>query len=102
MTRILGALSERARRLLNRRLSYREVFLTPGGELTTASAYVMRDLARYCGAYRTSFRISQVTRSADPLAMAYAEGRRDVYLRLMQMLKLPEEEFLRSLEDNEQ
>lgn len=95
----MGALSDRARRLLNRRLSYRECFLDPGGTLTQAGAYVVRDLARFCGAYRTSFRVSPITRSADPLAMAYAEGRRDVFLRLQQMLKLPEEEFLRSLED---
>lgn len=94
-----GALSERARRFLNKRLSFRECFLDPGGELTKAGAVVIRDLARYCGAYKTSFRVSPVTRSADPLAMAYAEGRRDVFIRLQSMLKLPDDAILQAIED---
>jgi hypothetical protein len=97
---ILQGLSERARRLLSKRLAYRECFCTPGGELTAAGAKVLRDLARYCGAYRTSFRVSPVTRTADPVATAFAEGRRDAFLRLQAMLKLPDEDFLRAIEDD--
>lgn len=98
MTRILGALSERARRFLNRRLSYRECFLQPGGAPTGAGSAVLRDLARFCHSHRTTFKTS-LAGSADPLAMAYFEGRRSVFLRFQAMLELPEEEFLRSLED---
>ncbi len=94
------SLSERARRFLSKRLDYRACFCTPGGELTSTGAAVMRDLARYCGAYRSSLRVSPVTRQADPIAMAYAEGRRDAFLRLQQMLKLPDEAILQSLEDD--
>lgn len=97
----LGALSERARRFLNKRLSYRDCFCDPAGELTKAGAAVVRDMARYCGAYRTSFQVSPVTRAADPLAMAYAEGRRAAFLRLQSMLKLPDEEVLRSMEEDQ-
>lgn len=99
---VFGALSERARRFLSKRLSYRACFLDPAGELTRDGAGVLRDLARYCGAYRTSFRVSPVTRSADALAMAYAEGRRDAFLRLQSMLKLPDEEILKAMEDDPQ
>lgn len=60
----------------------------------------MRDLARFTGAYRTTFHLSPVTRQGDPLAMARAEGRREVFLRLQAMLRLPDEEFLKSIEDS--
>lgn len=95
----LTALSERARRLLSKRHTYRECFCTPGGELTKAGAIVVRDLARRAGAYRTTLRISPVTRQADPIAMAYAEGRRDMFLYLQAQLQLPDEEVLRAIED---
>lgn len=98
--RLLGGLSERARRFLSKRLAYRDCFCDGAGELTKAGAAVVRDLARYTGAYKTSFRVSPVTRTADSIAMAYAEGRRDTFLRLQSMLKLPDEEVLRALEDD--
>lgn len=97
---ILAHLSERARRLLGRRLNYRACFCDPDGSLSRAGAAVMRDLAQFAGAYRTTFRLSPVTRQGDPLAMARAEGRREMFLRMQAMLRLPDEEFLKAIEDD--
>lgn len=94
------SLSERARRFLSKRLSFRDCFCDPAGNLTPAGVSVMRTLARRAGAYRTSFRVSPVTRTADPYAMAFAEGRRDMYLYLQSMLQLPDEAILQSIEDD--
>lgn len=72
-----------------------------GGEMTKSGAVVLRALARRAGAYRTSFRVSPVTRTADPVAMAFAEGRRDMFLYLQAMLQLPDEEVLRAIEEED-
>lgn len=56
--------------------------LSPGGEL------VLRDLARYCYAGKSTLKVSQVDQHVDPLAMAFAEGRRDVFNRITAMLEL--------------
>lgn len=96
---MISTLTERARRILGKRLNYRACYCDPDGSLSRAGAAVMRDLAQFSGAYRTTFRVSPVTRQADALAMARAEGRREMFLRMQAMLKLPDEEFLKSIED---
>lgn len=96
----MRALTDRARRFLDRRLHYRDCFCDGGGDLTTAGAFVIRDLARKSGAYRTTFKVSPVTRSADPVAMAYAEGRRSLFLELQAMLQLPDAEVLKALNED--
>ena len=64
---------------LSRRDAYRAVF-SPAVSGPMAEV-VMRD-ARYCHADRASLIVSPVTRRADPLAMAFAEGQRDVFNRI--------------------
>lgn len=93
------SLSERARRFLSKRQAFRDCFMDPGGDLTKSGAMAIRALALRAGAYKTSFRVSPVTRQADALAMAYAEGRRDMYLYLQTMLKLPDEAILQAMEE---
>lgn len=95
----LDGLSERARRFLNKRLSFRECFLTPGGDLTTAGAAVMRHLARKAQMFNEVSHRSPITGVIDPLAMARAEGRRDIYRYLQTMLELPDRAILESMED---
>lgn len=94
------ALSERARRFLMGRLAFRECFMGADGQLTRSGAIVLRKLARRAGAYRTVYRMDTIGR-ADPIAMARAEGRREMYLYLQTMLELPDSEVLRALDDNE-
>jgi len=80
---------ERVRaRLRNRAWCYRALFMTPGGELGPAAETVMKDLAQYCYASRSTLKVSQVTQQSDPLAMAFAEGRRDVFNRITAMCSL--------------
>lgn len=84
---------ERVRARLNRRRSmYRALFKTPGDELAPAADYVLRDLARYCYATNTTLKVSQVTQQCDPLAMAFAEGRRDVFNRIVAICNLTPEQ----------
>ena len=87
---------ERLRARLNNRAScYRALFKTPGGELGPAADVVMRDLARYCYTGKPTLKVSQVTQQSDPLAMAFAEGRRDVFNRIVAMCNLTPDQIER-------
>jgi hypothetical protein len=94
------ALSDRARRFLNRRLSFRDCFMDASGQLTLAGASVLRQFARKAGAYKTTYR-SDLAGRADPIAMARAEGRREMYLFLQSMLELPDRDVLNALDPDE-
>lgn len=111
---------ERVRaRLSNRAHAYRAVFLThppsdqykvdiapwwapwrlwrnpEGGELGPAGETVLKDLANYCYARKPTLKVSQVTQQSDALAMAFAEGRRDVFNRITAMLNLTTDQIER-------
>lgn len=98
---------ERVRaRIHDRMMSYRAVFLIRpapdempatgwafwrkprGGRVTPPGEVVLRDLARYCYASRPTLKVSQADQHTDPYAMAFAEGRRDVFNRITAMLNL--------------
>lgn len=96
---MIRALSDRIRRLLQRKHSYRDCFQEADGEtLTQAGAYVIRDLARFCGAFKSSLPTSG--NGVDALAMAYAEGRRSVYLRIQAQLSVSEADILKANEES--
>lgn len=96
-------------RLHNRRHSYRVLFLRAdagrpprwwqlaflrapkGGALGPAAQVVMDDLRRYCYADKTTVKVSQVDQHCDPIAMAFAEGRRDVFNRITAMLNMTDD-----------
>jgi len=54
-----------------------------------AASMVLGDLAIFCGAQASSVRING-QKAVDPFAMAVAEGRREVLLRITAMLKMDE------------
>lgn len=58
-----------------RRYAYRKTFAGPLAEI------VLKDLARFCRAHSSTFHV-------DPRAHAVAEGRREVWLRLQNHLRL--------------
>lgn len=104
--------AERVRaRLHQRSFSYRALFLRPntakrrpwwqfwrmpdGGDLGPAADVVLRDLARYCYATKPTLKVSPVTGKTDPLAMAFAEGRRDVFNRITAMCRLTSDQIER-------
>lgn len=85
---------ERMRARIHRRAhAYRALFKTPGGELGPAAQTVMEDLARYCYASKPTLKVSHVTQQSDPLAMAFAEGRRDVFNRIVAMCNLTSDQI---------
>jgi len=59
-----------------------------GGALKPAAAIVLEDLAHYCSARKTTLSVSPVDQHVDPLAMAFAEGRRDVFNRIIGLSNL--------------
>lgn len=83
-------------RLGDRRWAYRALFLHDDGKTPNAAGeVVLRDLARYCYANKPTLKVSQVTQQADPIAMAFAEGRRDVFNRIVAMCHLTDDQIHR-------
>lgn len=82
-------------RLHNRATSYKALFTVgpgaePAADIAPAAEVVLRDLAQYCYASKPTLKISPQTGMCDPLAMAFAEGRRDVFNRITALVGLTE------------
>ena len=77
-------------RILNRKRSYRRLFLGDDGDLTESGRIVLGDLKKFCRGDQSTTMVSPISRTVDPLASMQAEGRREVYTRIIQMLHLPE------------
>ena len=75
-------------RIFRKRVSYRRLFLREDGELNEAGKVVMTDLARFCRARGSTAMVSSKTGSIDPIAMAMAEGRREVFNRINEYLHI--------------
>lgn len=81
---------------LDRRRAYRHTFLrSDDGKPDRATEAVLKDLARFCCANRTTIRISPVGRTIDPMAMAVAEGRREVFMRIAKYIHLTDADIAR-------
>ncbi len=92
----------RARAWLNRRTAYRATFLRDDdGKPDLNGLAVLQDLARFCCANRSTIRISPVSRTIDPMAMAVSEGRREVFMRIAKFCHLSDADITRFLEANE-
>lgn len=77
------SVSDIARRFLGwRKHAYTVTFRNPMGEA------VLGDLARFCRAHSTTF-------TEDPRAHAVLEGRREVWLRIQQHLRLTDDDLWR-------
>jgi hypothetical protein len=85
---------------MRRRLAYRRVFQNADGNHSRDQEIVLADLRRFCRANASTAVISPASKSIDPIAMAMAEGRREVWMRLMAMLHL-KEQVVFALEDVE-
>lgn len=85
-------------RILGRAQAYRGCF-QKDGELTPEGKAVMKDLAKFCRAYEPTTIVSPVTRCVDPLATMQAEGRREVYNRILWHLKIDDADLLETKED---
>lgn len=77
-------------RIMRRRLAYRRIFFDAEGRINRDAEIVLADLRRFCRATSSTMVQSPVSRTVDPLAMAMAEGRREVWNRLMAHLHVDE------------
>lgn len=100
-------------RLHNRAYSYQVLFVTRAPEekdkrtwleklykpapvsINSAADAVLRDLAHYCYATKPTLKVSPTTQQTDPYAMAFAEGRRDVFNRITAMCNLTQDQIER-------
>lgn len=73
--------------LRQRQMAYRQVFAGPVAET------VLADLAKFCRASESAFHV-------DPRVHALLEGRREVWLRIVQHLELEEQELFRRFAGN--
>jgi hypothetical protein len=89
-------------RILKRKYAYRRLFLGDNG-LNSDGQTVLADLAKFCKATSSTAVVSPVSRQVDPIASALAEGRREVWLRIMAHLHLEEKVVfnLNQSEDND-
>jgi hypothetical protein len=89
-------------RILKRKYAYRRLFLGDNG-LNGDGQVVLADLAKFCKANSSTAVVSPVSRQVDPIASALAEGRREVWLRIMAHLHLEEKVVfnLNQSEDND-
>lgn len=89
-------------RLIERKRAYRRAMLADDGTLNENGKRIMADLKEFCRGERSTTMVSPVSRTVDPLASAHAEGRREVYDRIKQMLHLPERVLVELGESHEE
>lgn len=77
-------------RLMGKRQSYRRLFLREEGVLSPDAEVVMTDLRKFCRATGSTAMVSPQSGTIDPIAMAMAEGRREVFNRINEYLHLKE------------
>lgn len=88
---MLRASADRLRTYFQKRqLAYAQVFKQPSPHVDA----VMKDLARFCRAHSSTFH-------KDPRASAILEGRREVWLRIQENLKLNLDDIYRLHAANE-
>ena len=88
-------------RLFKRRQSYRRLFLDGDGKAHPTAEVVLADLKRFCRADTSTVVVSPVSKAIDPLAMAMAEGRREVWNRIQQYLHMADREITQLKEETE-
>lgn len=93
-------LKDALRRIRGRRAAYRRIFLGDDGKPHRDALIVLNDLKKFCRANYPSIRLDN-TGAIDPQATPYLEGRREVWLRLMQYLHIDDEFIYTNTEDEE-
>lgn len=86
-------------KLRKRKYAYRRMFLGDDG-LNADGELVLADLAKFCRANSSTAVVSPVSRAVDPIATAMAEGRREVFLRIVAHLHLDERVKMNLNEDD--
>lgn len=77
-------------RLLRKKSAHYRCFMGDDGELTKSGKLVLADLKEFCCGDKSTTMVSGVSGMVDPFATMHANGKREVYERLLQMLYLPD------------
>lgn len=77
-----------------RRQAYRRVLGFGQAPTDDDRRVVLKDLARFCRAHRSTGVFSHIRGAFDPLASARADGRREVWLRIVEHLHLDEKHLV--------
>jgi len=88
-------------KILHRKRAYRQTFLDNDGKFNPTATVVLADLRRFCRATGSTMVVSPVTKQVDPIAMAMAEGRREVWNRIMAHLYVDEKQVFELNERDE-
>lgn len=86
-------------KIRRRKYAYRRLFLGENG-LNADGQIVLADLAKFCRANASTAVVSPISRSVDPIASAMAEGRREVFLRLIAHLHLEDKTIINLNEED--
>lgn len=84
----MQGIDDHTQRRLDRARAYRSCFMADG-QFTKDGEDVYKDLAQFCHFFRTTAKQSPAG-NMDPIASAMAEGRREVFLRILAQLGLSE------------
>jgi hypothetical protein len=88
---VIDAFEQLRARLTRRANAYQALFLGRDKEIAPHAAVVLKDLARYCYVSKPTLKV--FAGRCDPLAMAFAEGRRDVFNRIRQLTNLTDDQI---------
>lgn len=88
-------------KVLRKKLAYRRTFMDADGNLTPEAEIVLNDLRKFCRVTGSTVVVSPVIKTIDPLAMAMAEGRREVFNRIAAHLYVNEKQVF-DLHEKEQ
>lgn len=81
-------------KLLGLRQAFRRTFNGPNGKPHADGRMVLEHLRGFCYAERSTIKFSPIAGRVDPLAMAAAEGRREVYNRIVSYLNLDDTDLV--------
>ena len=77
----------------NVRRCFRQLLLDHNERPTAETMILLRELSRFCYANKPTAKISPRSGNIDPLAMAIAEGRREVFLYILNILNTDDAVF---------
>lgn len=89
-------------RIYKRRYAYRRLLQNEEGRLNADAEIVLADLAKFCRANSSTAVINPITRSVDPIASAKADGRREVWLRILAHLLIDDREVFNLTENQDE
>lgn len=90
------------RKIYKRRYAYRRLLLTENGKLNSDAETMLADLAKFCRANASTAVVNPITRSVDPIASAKADGRREVWLRILAHLHIDDREIFNLTENQDE